>query len=120
MPHRACTATATARVTRAFPECAVPTLNVPQQNERRTMTAAKYAERMTRKLSNADGKPIRVFAATLGRLAYRYRWGHAAGMAAFKRGDDVNAFRERRNMPMHRGWDEGYQEAGNGRTGVNA
>ena len=68
---------------------------------------------MKRALSSESGQGIDVFKPTIGRLSYRLNWGHQAGRKAYARGDErnTNAFRERRHMPMHRGWEEGYAEA---------
>lgn len=66
---------------------------------------------MKRALSTEDGKPIKVFKPTFGRLVERLEWGRDAGRASFARGQKINPFRELRHMPMHRGWLDGYEEA---------
>ena len=58
-----------------------------------------------------DALPTAIYANTKKRLRARFEWGMRAGLAAFERGDDVNAFWDRPKMTMHRGWEAGYETA---------
>ncbi len=75
---------------------------------------------MKRALSLESGLPITVFKPTIGRLQMRMHWGRMAGRLAYARGDAVNAFRMKRHMPMHLGWDEGYKEAEHNKADAEA